>query len=46
MRFYCLTCKKNVDVPDKNVKYRTTANGRKQAMAKCPDCGRMMYKFV
>ena len=46
MRFYCVKCKSYKDIPEKDVEYRTTRNGRKQAVAKCPDCGTMMYKFV
>lgn len=46
MKFYCVRCRKSYDIPEKDVEYRMTRNGRKQAVAKCPGCGGMMYRFV
>ena len=33
-------------VPEKDIEYRMTKNGRKQAVGRCPDCGGKVYKFV
>jgi hypothetical protein len=46
MKFYCVRCRKSFDIPESEVDYRMTKNGRRQAVAKCPSCGGMMYKFV
>ncbi len=48
MRFYCLTEKKYVDVPDTKVKYETIkgrGGNRKMAKALCPK-GHKLSKFV
>lgn len=45
MKFYSLRMKKSVEVPEKDVSYRTTKNGRKQAMAMDPN-GNKMFRFV
>jgi hypothetical protein len=45
MRFYSIKSKRVVEVPNSKVTYRTTANGRKQAVAKTAD-GETVYKFV
>ncbi len=44
MKFYSISKKKPVMVPDSKVKYRTTKNGRKQATAVVN--GVKLYKFV
>ncbi len=45
MRFYSIKDKKVVEVPNSKVTYRTTANGRKQAVGKTAS-GDTVYKFV
>ena len=45
MKFYSISMKKPVEVPESEVEYRMTKNGRRQAMARDP-MGKMMYKFV
>lgn len=45
MKFYCVRCKKSVEVPESKVKYEMK-NGRRMAVAKCPDCGGKMVRFV
>ena len=45
MKFYCVKCKESKEVPESKVKYEMK-NGRRMAMAKCPDCGTRMVRFV
>lgn len=45
MWFYSIKDKKPVMVDDKSVTYRTTKNGKKQAIGVLPD-GTKVYKFV
>jgi hypothetical protein len=44
MKFYCIQEKKAVNIADSKVKYRTTVNGRRQAVADYK--GVKLYKFV
>jgi hypothetical protein len=44
MKFYSVVDKKSVEVPEKHVTYRTTKNGRKQAVGKHGN--QTLYKFV
>jgi hypothetical protein len=44
MKFYSIKSKKPVDVPESQVTYRTTKNGRRQAVAEFE--GQKLYKFV
>lgn len=44
MKFYSIRDKKPVQVPKSAITYRTTANGRKQAVANYE--GQKLYKFV
>jgi hypothetical protein len=44
MKFYSIAMKKTVEVPDVHITYRTTKNGRRQAVAKHE--GMTLYKFV
>jgi hypothetical protein len=44
MKFYSIKQKKPVDVPDKDVTYRTTKNKRKMAVGKLGS--ETLYKFV
>jgi hypothetical protein len=44
MRFYSVSDKKFVDVPDKDVSFKMTKNNRKMAMAMKD--GRKLVKFV
>lgn len=48
MKFYCVKCKKPVNVPESQVKYKiikTRGGKRKMAMAISPK-GNKVYKFV
>ena len=44
MKFYNLVERKFVDVPDKDVTYRTTKNGKRQAVGVYK--GKQVFKFV
>ncbi len=44
MKFYCIQERRPVNVPEKDVKYRMTKNGRRQAVANYN--GIKLYKFV
>jgi len=44
MKFYSISKKKPIMVPDSKVKYRTTKNGRRQATAVMN--GEKLFKFV
>lgn len=44
MKFYSVYDKKSVMVPEKDITYKTTKNGRKMAVGKYK--GKSLYKFV
>ncbi len=44
--FYCVKCRKKVDVPDAEVEHVTLKNGRRAARATCPVCGTRMFKIL
>ncbi len=46
MMFYCVKCRKKVNVPDGQVEYVTLKNGRRAARATCPNCGTRMFKIL
>jgi hypothetical protein len=45
MKFYDLGEKKHVEIPDKDIEMRKTANGRTQAIGHLKN-GKKLYKFV
>lgn len=44
MHGYCLKCKKQMEM--KEVKEKTSKNGRKMVSGKCTNCSTKMNKFV
>ena len=44
MKFYSIKSKKPVEVPESQITYRMTKNGRRQAVADFE--GQKLYKFV
>lgn len=44
MTIFCCRCRTAVAALD--VRHRTTANGRRQAVGRCPACDGAVYKFL
>lgn len=44
MKFYSIRQKKPIEVPESNINYKTTKNGRKLAVGEYQ--GESLYKFV
>jgi DNA-directed RNA polymerase subunit RPC12/RpoP len=44
--FYCLKCKKHIEVDAKDTKLVALKNGRLALQSVCPTCGMKLSKFV